>query len=366
MSDEAVAEVTETAAEPAAPAEPQAYEPGKRSFSAFLAESAAKSAASEETPAEEAEKPAAEAKKPAAEAKKPAAKPATEGKPPPNRFGGARKAFFEAKNAQEQAQKATEQAQTTGERLSQLEKDVANARSNMDQARELFEKGDPDGALKLIGARGVDNFESLQKRVLAQLKDAPVDDPRTEELRREVEALKAERAEEKRARAEAEQRTIEGQQEAFLLNAVKETTANSEDSEVKRLSGVPGFNEHVLNYAKMYRNEPEERILEVARDEFLGIEQRILASRGFTEEQIQAIMKGTIPGDVKTEASKAAPARRSANVETAKAVEPRQHKPSVTISTNAAESTHTQRKWDPKSRERDWNNAKRTYVPPAR
>jgi hypothetical protein len=359
MSDEAVAEVTETAAEPAAPAEPQAYEPGKRSFSAFLAESAAKSAATDEAPAEEVEKPAVEAKKPAA-------KPATEGKPPPNRFGGARKAFFEAKNAQVEAQKATEQAQTAGERLSQLEKDVANARSNMDQARELFEKGDPDGALKLIGARGVDNFESLQKRVLAQLKDAPVDDPRTEELRREVEALKAERAEEKRARAEAEQRTIEGQQEAFLLNAVKETTANSEDPEVKRLSAVPGFNEHVLNYAKMYRNEPEERILEVARDEFIGIEQRILASRGFTEAQIQAIMKGTIPGDVKTEASKAAPARRSANVETAKAVEPRQHKPSVTISTNAAESTHTQRKWDPKSRSQDWNNAKRTYVPPQR
>jgi hypothetical protein len=353
MSDEAVAAV-ET---PEAPAAQTEYKPEARSFAAVVQAHAARmDAARAEPAAEEAaepeEKPAAEVKPPIPQAPK-----------PPKNGNGARKAYFEAQKAKAQAEQSTAQAQTAEQRLATLEREVAEARSGMDEARVLFEKGDFDGALKKINARGIDGFESLQKRVLAAYKDAPADDPRVEEIKAELEALKQERDAEKRAKAEAEQRDQETKLKDSVFAAVCELTSTSEDPDVRRLSAVPGFNQAVHTYSLQYENASEEDILNVAKSGFLDVEKAFYASRGLSEAQISAIMNGKVPGDLKTEAKAAPPARRSANVETTKVDKPSQHKPTVTISTNAAESTHTGRKWDPKSRNQAWDEHKRSYNP---
>lgn len=352
MSDEAVAAV-ET---PEAPAAQPEYKPEARSFHAVVQAHAARMDAARAEPAEEAaepeEKPAAEAKPPVAQAPK-----------PPKNGANARKMYFEAQKAKATAEQAGVQAQSAESRLATLEREVQEARSEMDEARVLFEKGEFDDALKKIKARGIDGFESLQKRVLAAYKDAPADDPRVEEIKAELEALKQERDAEKRAKAEAEQRDQETKLKDSVFAAVCELTSSSEDPDVRRLSAVPGFNQAVHTYYLQYENASEEDILNVAKSGFLDVEKAFYASRGLSEAQISAIMNGKVPGDLKTEAKAAPPARRSANVETAKADKPSQHKPTVTISTNAAESTHTGRKWDPKTRDRDWDEHKRSHNP---
>lgn len=341
--------------------EPAKYDP-KRSFAAHVQEHAARIEAAK-TEGEASEQPAEKAPEAKSEGGKVGKQPPGNRPPPPNKLGSARKAFFEERAAKQQAAAATEQAQTAEQRLAALETEVAKARGDMDRARELFDKGDFDGALKLINARGVDSFEAMQKRYLAQLKDTPASDPRMEELKSELDAIKKERADEKRAQAEAQAQEQERLQTDSLYQAVCETTANSDNPDVKRLSAVPGFNEQILDAVRRFPNASEDQIFEVVTQGFDGLEVAFLERRGFTPEQIQVILTGNVPGDAKTEAKAASPARPSAKVETAKAVQPSQHKPTVTISTNAAESTHAARQWDPKSRARDFEDAKRRHVP---
>jgi hypothetical protein len=307
----------------------------------------------EGAPAEKEAAPAAAAK---AEPEKPAAEQTQAEKDSRRKLREMRKERYTEKGARERAEAEAREAQTAGARLSKLETELADARAYQTRHRELLEAGKFDEAIKLAGAQGIDSFEALQKRVIAAYKDASPGDPRVDELKSELEALKKAREEELASRTAEEQAQVEAERDRRMFEAAQEAAEEHDDVVIRRFAKVPGFIHNIAATAKTAgETHNEDQILEVVKRGFADLEMSFLKSHGFTEAQIQNILSGNVPGDEKTEES---PVRSRAKTAPAKAGEPSQRKPVVTIPTNTAESSHVKPKWDPKSRRELWEKAR--------
>jgi hypothetical protein len=334
-TEDATTESTEATTEAT---EKPAFDPAKRNFKAEMAARIAErqKAAGESV---EMDPPAVEAKTEpeAPPEKKPP--PKNTGKPPKNRLGDLRKAHFERLNAEKAAQQANSQVQTEAQKVAQLQSELEAARGFENQYKSLIREGKFDEAINLSGE--LDGVEALQRRILERENLVPKNDPAVSEMKAELEALK--RQVEARETQEAEVREQARQQaehEAWL-EAVKDTSLNHENENVRKWAELPGFNEQVLAAVRQFPHATEDQIYGKIVEGFED-----LAASVF---KIHGIDPNTARTSAKSEAAPAAtPARSSVKTEAASAVKP-ERKPLVSVPTNAAESSKPE-PFDPMSK----------------
>jgi hypothetical protein len=139
-----------------------------------------------------------------------------------------------------------QKAQAYEARLAQATERLGKDFAPMAQAREAFERGEYDKALKLAFNDDVDVF---QRRLLKQYHSK---DPRVEKLERE---LQAERDERKRFETEREQRAQQERRQQAVVqwhNEVKSELAESSDPKIARMATKPRFIQRVMQVQEQY------------------------------------------------------------------------------------------------------------------
>lgn len=131
------------------------------------------------------------------------------------------------------------------------------ARSTMDRYRALRNEGKIDEALKAIGEET--GVEGITKAHLQAVKALPKEDPLTKQLKAELDAMKAERAQElERQRQEQEQQQAR-QYHANMISQVKEEMAKASDFRtIPGLANVTGIAEIVWDSVRNHPKQPME------------------------------------------------------------------------------------------------------------
>ena len=144
------------------------------------------------------------------------------------------------------SQLAEQHVQQTQMQMQQLQQQYIALQQRQDLARQEFRKaleaGDADKALQALGAE--ETFADLQKAVLA--KKGIGGDPKVSKLEKELQALRAEREAENKAREERQQQEQQQYEQQQRVAAAKEALAQLPFEDAEALSGVYGFAESVV------------------------------------------------------------------------------------------------------------------------
>lgn len=261
------------------------------------------------------------------------------------------------RQAQEEA-KAAEQAKLQAEKeVERLRQEAAEARQLQQRVAKLFGEKKIDEGLKALGVPGIEGYRDLTEQYLNLQASRPKNDPEVAALKSELQELRDTivQEQESRMRAAQEQQAQLEMQQQFA--EIRNDLLNSPNERVRTLTEhVPGFAEKVFSVIQDPRSTgmQMEAIEEYVLNSFTQLHERLLTAHGLTMEQFEALLKtkGSAPS---REAGKPATnPSRSGKTEASKAASRRN--PPTAISTTAVEAMGGERKFDPRNRDRKWQD----------